>query len=203
MTASPTKALPRFDTLLLAMLAASGLAVVRIEAAWHRGPVVAQIIFELSAVTGIWALVKTRKSIRENGSRYLTICVALAVGLPIAFEFLQRWLGGNGTANEITMLVSLQLAAMVLAAFSFLPRLGGTSVLLSSFLLLFSTTMTTSRFAFAIAGVYGVLGLWRLMGAYALETAPNINTGTVYRASVRCIGLAARQLFWQIMNRRN
>lgn len=166
MTASPTETLPRFDTLLLAMLAASGLAVVRIEAAWHRGPVVAQIICELLAVAGIWTLVRTRESIREYGSRCLTICVALAVGLPIAFELLQRWLGGNGTANEITMLVSLQLAAMVLAAFSFRPRLGGTSVLLSSFLLLFSTTMTTNRFAFAIAGVYGVLGLWWLMGAY-------------------------------------
>ncbi|MBC8355443.1 MAG: transglutaminase domain-containing protein [Planctomycetes bacterium] len=166
MPASPTKALPRFDTLLLAMLAAGGLAVVRIEAAWHRGPVVAQILCELSAEIGLWALVRNCEAVREQGSRYLTICVALAVGFPIAWELGQRWSGQSGTANEITMLVSLQLVAMALAAFSFLPRLGGTSVLLSSFLLLFSTTMTTNRFVFAIAGVYGVLGLWWLMGAY-------------------------------------
>lgn len=166
MTASPTKALPRFDILLLAMLAASGLAVVRIEAAWHPGAVVAQIVCELLVIVGLWTLVRNRETVREQGSRYLTICVAAAVGLPIVWEVAQRSFGQIGSANEITALVSLQLAAMAIATFSFLPRLGGTSVLLSSFLLLFSTTMTTNRFVFVIAGVYGVFGLWWLMGAY-------------------------------------
>lgn len=166
MTVLQTRTLPKCEILLLAMLAAGGLAVVRIEAAWHPGSVVARIVCELLAVVGLWLLVRNREAMRARASRYLTICVAAAVGFPIAWELGKRWFGQSGSPHEITMLIILQLAATVIAAFSFLPRLGGTSVLLSSFLLLFSTTMTTNRFVFVIAGLYGVIGLWWLMGAY-------------------------------------
>ena len=166
MTALRTESVPRLDTLLLAIIAAGALAVARIESAWHPGPVVARIVCEIVAMVGLWALVRNWAAAREQGRRYCTLSLVVAVGFPFAYECGQRWLGQTGAPAEMTMLISFQLAALVLAVFSFLPRLGGTSVVLSSFLLLFSTTMTTNRVAYVVAGAYGVLGLWWLMGAY-------------------------------------
>ena len=92
--------------------------------------------------------------------------VGVAAIYPFVVEFALRQFDAGSEPLEVLLLTSLQLAAIVLALFSHLPRLGGTTVLLSSFLLLFATTMASNALTLGLAGIYGAMGLWWLMGAY-------------------------------------
>ena len=159
-------ALPHFDTLLMVIVAGAVLTVVRVDAAWNPTPMLVRIACEYLAGMGLWMLVRKYPVIRDRGWQYVTAGVLTATLYPLAFEYGSRKFGSGSEPFEMLLLTSLQLSAMVLAAFSFMPRLSGTSVLLSSFLLLFATIMTTSPLALVLACIYGVLGLWWLMGAY-------------------------------------
>lgn len=166
MTLSQADSLPRFQIVLLALVAAAALAVVRVEVAWHPQLAAVQVALEFAAAIGLWLLVRSRRTVRAQAWRAVAISLACVLTYPYAFDSVCRMLGHSGVANEVTMLISFHLTAIVFAAFSFLPRLSGLSVVMSSFLVLFATTMTTNRFTFVVAGCYGVLGLWWLMGAY-------------------------------------
>ncbi|QDU98849.1 transglutaminase-like domain-containing protein [Lignipirellula cremea] len=166
MTASPTDRLPHSETLLLTFLAASILAVVRIDAAWDATPILIRIACEWVAILGLRILVRRSAEVRQHGAGLATLAVGMAVVLTFLAEAGQRLLLGGGEPVEILLLTSLQLTSMVLAAFSFLPRLAGCSVLLASFLVLFTASMSTPRAAQVLVCVYGMLGLWWLMGAY-------------------------------------
>ena len=163
---SQSDTVPRFDTLLLAILAASTLAMVRVEAAWHRGVTMAWIIGELAVAIVLCVLVRRFDVVRAHAQKYATAYVLGAASVPFAIAFVSRALGSHSAPYEIAMLVSMQFAALALAILPHVRRLGGTSVLLSAFLLLFSMTISTSYVVLVLAGIFGVVGLWWLMVAY-------------------------------------
>lgn len=161
-----TEVLPRFDTLLLALLAAATLAVVRIEMAWHRGTAATWVVVEILTVVGLWLLMRKHTGIRQHVQKYVLAYLLGTMGVLVAGTCVGRFLGRVSVPFEISLLLGVQFAAMVLALFSHVRRLSGASVLLSAFLLLFSMTMTGNRVVFLLAGAYGVAGLWWLMVAY-------------------------------------
>ncbi len=155
----------RFDTLLLVLIAGATLTAARADAAWSPTPMAIRGICELLA-TGIVALFLRRHARSLPQARYLvTIAIFAAVAYPLATELVLRRFTEGSEPLEMLLLTGMELSAVVLAVFSHVPRLGGTAVLLSSFLLLCATTMSNDRQSLLLAG-YGMLGLWWLMGAY-------------------------------------
>ena len=163
---SEAEVLPRFDSLLLALLAACSLSVVRIETAWHREATVVWIASEMMICFAGWVLMRRHTGLRLCAERYLVACLVTAITIPVAFTIMVRGLGYSSIPNEILILVCLQVTAIVLSMVSHVRRWSGLSVLLSAFLVLFSTTMTSHQMVFLIAGSYGVVGLWWLMVRY-------------------------------------
>jgi len=162
----PTSGFPRCDTLLLVLLAGATLTVARANAAWSPTSMAIRAVCEL-LITVAAALVLRRRSATLPQARcFVTLAVSAAVVYPLAAELAMRWFAEGSEPLEMQLLTGLLLVAVVLAVFSQAPRMGGMAVLLSSFLLLFATTMTNDRLSLVLAGVYGMLGLWWLMGAY-------------------------------------
>lgn len=160
------KGSPRFDTLILPLMAGATLTIARANAAWSPALIVIRAICELLvAVAGSLLLLRLAHTIPQE-KRALAIALGASAVYPFVAEFAMRQFAYGSEPLELLLLTSLQLSAVVLAVFSHLPRLGGTAVLLSSFLLLFATTIASSPMTLALAGVYGALGLWWLMGAY-------------------------------------
>ncbi|MGE0760232.1 MAG: hypothetical protein AB7O38_24680, partial [Pirellulaceae bacterium] len=157
---------PRFTVLLLTALAALTLAFVRWESASLPASLLLRIACELAFGLGLWLLTSHRAALRARGTPYFGASLLVALVFPLLVEVLLRGLDRGGEPPELLMLSSLELVAFVMAAFSFLPRMGGTSVLLSSFLLLFATTMASGGLVYALAGVYGATVMWWLMAAY-------------------------------------
>ena len=156
----------RFDTLLLTLLAGATLTVARSITAWNPTVIVIRAICELlvAVVVSLW-LLRLAHTPRQ-AKRFLAIAVGSTIVYPFAIELALRQFFGGSEPFELLLLTSLQLSAVVFAVFSRLPRLGGTAVLLSSFQLLFATTIASRPLTYVLAGVYGALGLWWLMGAY-------------------------------------
>lgn len=174
-------ATPRLDTLLLVLIAGVALIMVRADAAWNPASMAVRAVSELTMVVVV-ALVLRRRARSLPMAGGLVAIAVCGVGLyPFLAEFALRQFAGGSEPPELLMLTSLQLASVVLAVFSCVPRLGGSAVLLSSFLLLFVTTMSSTRSLLVLAGVYGVMALWWLMGAYWDRLAGVFVASTVER----------------------
>lgn len=152
-------------TLLLAALAATVFAAVRIETAWSVGWTFAQVAVYVGGAAVLWAGLQWTDAFRWNSPRWMPVAVTVWVLAPCVWEAVARRLG-VGDASEILLLACLQNAALVLAAFSHRRRCQQTAVLLASFLVLFALVMGTTRAVFLLAGLYGVLVLWWLMARY-------------------------------------
>ena len=172
---------PRFDALLLALTAGVNLSIVRFETSMTPSRLAVRIAAELGIAVGLWIMLRAMPTRRPLGWGGVTTGLIAAACYPFAYECCLRLLGGGAEPLEIAALNVVFLAAMVLAAFSYLPRMAGTSVLLSSSLLLFATTITTSRLAFVLAGAYGVFGLWWLMGTHWERLEGSFIASTVER----------------------
>ena len=157
---------PRYDTLLLVLIAGAALTVARASAAWSPTPMAVRAICELTVIVVVSLVLRRRAKSLPQAQGFAAIAVCAAVVYPFAAELAMRWFAGGSEPLEILMLTSLQLTAVALAVFCQIPRLGGSAVLLSSFLLLFATTITSGRTGLVLGGIYGVLVLWWLMGAY-------------------------------------
>ena len=108
----------------------------------------------LSFVLRRWA-----RSLPQAGG-LVAIGILVVVVYPFGTELLVRQFAGGSEPLELLLLTSVQLAAVVLAMFWGVPRLGGSAVLLSCFLLLFVTTMSSNRTTLVLAGTFGMLVLW-------------------------------------------
>ncbi len=159
---------PRFDTLLLALLAGATLTVARANAAWNPTPMAIRAVCELLVTVAGSLILRRLGHTLPQVKCFVAIAVSAVVVFPFAIELAMRQFAGGSEPFEMLQLTALQLSAVVLAVFSHVPRLSGTAVLLSSFSLLFATTIasTPTPLTRMLAGVYGALGLWWLMGAY-------------------------------------
>lgn len=138
-------------------------------------------VCELLVIVALsFVLCRKAKSLSQARG-FATFVISAAIVYPFAAELGMRQFFGGSEPLEMLMLTSLQLMAVVLAVFSQAPRFGGSAVLLSSFLLLFATTINSGRTNLLLAGVYGVLVLWWLMGAYWDRLAGAFVASTVER----------------------
>lgn len=172
---------PRFGTLLLVLIAGAALTVARANAAWNPTPMAVRAGCELLVTVALSLVLRRRASSLSQAKGFAAIAVCAAVMYPFAAEFALRQFSGGSEPFEMLLLTGLQLTAVQLAVFCHVPRLGGSAVLLSSFLLLFATTMTSHRMSLVLAGSYGVLVLWWLMGAYWERIAGTFVASTVER----------------------
>jgi len=174
-------AAPRFDALLLVFIAGAALTVARAGAAWNPTWMAVRAVCELAMIVALSLVLRRRARSLTQAHGFVAIIACAAVVYPFAAEFVLRWFAGGSEPLELLMLTSLQLTAVTLAVFCHLPRLGGSAVLLSSFLLLFVTTMSSNRTTLVLGGLYGVLVLWWLMGAYWDRLAGTFVASTVER----------------------
>lgn len=166
MIAWRNKVAPRLDTLLPVLIASAALTVVRAGNASNPHALAACAIGELMVLLAVtWVLCRRAGSVmRLKGFMTITVCAAAVY--PFVAESTLRQFAGGSEPLEMLLLRSLQFTALVLAVFSSLPQAGSLAVLLSSFMLLFVVTMTSSGIMLAIAGLFGTLVLWWLMSAY-------------------------------------
>lgn len=184
---SPTQI--QFGTLSLVSLASLTLTAAQVETAmsvaWLTGTSVAGILTA-------WFIAILRRWKPALGSLLDTLFPLLGAAWilsPIAIEISRRLLG-SGDAWELMVLRSLQNAALVAAAHSHLrtgKRLAG---LLGSFLVLFVITISSSRYVYVLAGVYGVLMLWWFIAGYWEK----VQHAVVANSSERCLPIRASVL---------
>jgi hypothetical protein len=155
-----------WEPLLLAILASASMAAVRVGHAWHPQRMLARILVEWLIALGCSLLISRFVATYERLLNALAGLLSVVIIYPFFVESILKRTVGATEPLELLILTSLQGVTLVLAAFSYLPRLSGTSVLLGSFLLLFAITMTTSRWILLLAAAYGPLGLWWLMNIY-------------------------------------
>jgi len=183
--------MPRFDTLVLTLLAGVTVLIVRVQAASSPMLMSIRATAELLLVAVAALFVRSRVRNRQQAVYAVMALAAVAVLYPYAAELVLRIGVGGSEPLELLMLASMLLAATVLAAFCELPRLGGTAVLLSSFLILFTVVMggRNQLLLQALAGLFGVFALWWLMGAYweglaGASVAQNVQRKIPIRLSV-------------------
>jgi len=171
----------RRDTMLLVLVAGTVWTFVRIEFSWSPAPMALRASGELMATLGLSFLLR-RQAISLPQARGLAgLAVCTAATYPFVAEYVIRCFSGGSEPFELLLLTSLQLVTAALAVFCHVPRLGSSAVLLSSFLLLFVTTMTHSRIALTLIGIYAALVLWWLMGVYWDRLAGTFVAATVER----------------------
>ena len=144
-------------------------------------PLAVRIALELGVAVALWIVLRLLPELRLQGRGPVAAGLIVALGYPFAYEWCLRLSGGGAEPLEIAALDGVLLASIVCAAFSYLPRMAGTSALLSSSLLLFATTITSNRTAFFLAGAYGVFGLWWLMGTHWERLEGSFIASTVER----------------------
>jgi hypothetical protein len=154
------------DLLLLVLTAGAALTVVRANAAWNPTPMAIRGTGELLIAMAVAMVLRRRARTVPQARCRATIAVLAAIAYPLAAEFALRSFAEGSEPFEMLLLIGLKLSAVVLAVFSHVARLGGAAVLLSSFLLLFAMTMSNARLPLLLAVIYGMIGLWWLMGAY-------------------------------------
>lgn len=165
-------AAPRVDsprglaTLILATLAAFTLQVVRSDASGQSGWAVTPTLFAAGAAVWLWFAQSVSPSWQTRCERWLPQ-ILLAFGLgTLAVAGILRLTGWYGEPFELVLLVLVQNVALGLASLAHRRRCRGTATLLSAFIVLFATAMTTNRVAFVAAACYAIAGLWWLMGSY-------------------------------------
>lgn len=181
MTACRHSANPRFDTLLLVLVAGAALSVTRTCIAWQPVPMAVRTVGEvlMSLILGLCLCYRARS---DGQAKCLAGIAAGIVGIyPFAAELALRQFASGSEPLEFVMLTALQLTATVLALFGRLPRLAKVAVLFSSFQLLFVTTMLSNWTNLVLASIYGALLLWWLMGAYWDRLAGAFVASTVQR----------------------
>jgi len=157
----------RFDTLLLTLLAGVSLLIVRAEVAANSTAMALRAVCEMLLVVAISILLRRYAQSRQQARHRVVFAGAVAGCYPFIAEFLLRLSIGGSEPLELAMLTSMFMVAVVLSAFSSLPRLGGVAILLSAFLVLFTSTIGQRNLVAVriLAGVFGVCGLWWLMGS--------------------------------------
>ena len=167
-----------FGTLLLVSLSAASLTAARVEASTSLTWLLGTAVFFIAVPWFVWAGLRTQLA---GWLEFLfpTMCI-LWTSLPLATEFALRKVG-IGEAPEMTRLVCLQNATLLIGAFSHHSRFQQVACLFAGFLALFATATGTTPAVYALAGFFGVLLLWWLMARYWERVQQTVAAGQTDR----------------------
>lgn len=160
---------------LLAVVALVVMQLFRAEQQWHTALVVTESVLVLSLALWLARGPRLRSPRVWWATRSIGTGSHLSVGprtvwmvafslLPIGVQWLSRRYG-MGDPGETVALMCVQNAALV-ASLSPVPGHRRIACLLSSFLVLFVLFATVNGTVYLVAGLFGFLGLWALMGSY-------------------------------------
>lgn len=152
-------------TLVLATVSALVLTLARLETALSPITLFSEWLIWLSLPWLSWIGLAWRGFKSHRLHRWLPLFLAVWTLLPILAEWGWR-VFESGSALELVMLVCLQNAALMTAAFSHQRRCQQVSCILSGFLTLFGLVVRGSIEVFIAACLYGLLWLWWLMARY-------------------------------------
>jgi hypothetical protein len=178
--------------MLLAILAALSLQIVRSEASLRPWVEALPTLLTVTAAIVIWRLQSRSPHWKQKLESATPIVVTAFVSMPAILGILGRQTGWGGEPMELLMLATLQNAALALSAYGGHRRCQQLAGLLSAFLVLFATAMTSQPGPLILAGVYAVVGLWWLMGSYweRLEgTFPAANTSRCVPVRTSVLGI--------------
>jgi hypothetical protein len=173
--------------LVLALLATVAVTLIRIDASWAPWTIwVPTLLSTLIAIALMW-VVPARAATKHPGGLWIGISAVLIVYV-IPWNILVKTIFAHtGEPLELVMLAMVQQAAIVAVTLYPVRKAEWISGLLSFFLFVFCITMSNARGIYILAGVYALLSIWWLMGAYW----ERIQGGFVAQQSVPVIRLRA------------
>jgi hypothetical protein len=148
---------------MLAGLAALTLQIVRSEAGGQALWSILPTLLAASAALGLWL---ARNAAPNRWDQWVSRILIAFGASTLLLAGVLRATGWYGEPIELIMLAVVQNVVLALAGFAGRERCRRSASLLSAFLVLFATAMTSNRAAFVAAACYAIAGLWWLMGSY-------------------------------------
>ena len=162
-------------TFLLALVASIGILLLRLQGCfstvwlWTEFLICISIAISARAYFSIHresTLIASNR-IASNRSGILCAIGSILIGAPWGISLIQRqFLDGFGEATELIWLAMLQNAALWQAAVATTSKQEWTSLLLSSFLMLFGVSASDRSGMIWIVVLFGLLASWSLMVRY-------------------------------------
>jgi protein-glutamine gamma-glutamyltransferase len=152
--------------LMLALLATLAVTLVRADASWSPWTIwiPTALAISVSIVLMLWG--PQRTSDKSANSLWIAVAFGLIAYVFPLNIFVKGVLAQTGEPFELVMLAMVQHAAVVAVAMFAVRKAEWISGLLSFFLFVFCVTMSSDRMVYLLAGIYGLLSIWWLMGAY-------------------------------------
>jgi hypothetical protein len=152
--------------LLLAILAVATVEAAQFEPSSSRWAIVAKVCAIAAVVSGIYrVLSRWGDGGLEPGRLTSGLLIGVAL-LPVAVEVLQEAVWGTGSPLEILLVSGFRNLACGLAVISYRRSYDRLCCLVSMFLMIFSSAITSDPLAHGMVVVFAVCGVWWLMGIY-------------------------------------
>jgi hypothetical protein len=173
--------------LLLALLAATAVTLIRIDASWAPWTIWVPTLVSTVVAIALMMIAPSRAATKNPGGLWISI-TALLIVYVVPWNFLVKSvMAHTGEPLELIMLAMVQQAAIVSVTLYPVRKAEWISGLLSFFLFVFCITMSSAQTVYVLAGLYGLLSIWWLMGAYW----ERIQGGFVAQQSVPVVRLRA------------
>lgn len=173
--------------LLLALLAAMAVTLVRIDASWAPWTIWLPTLLSTVIAVACMMVAPARAATKNPGGLWIALTIALIIYI-VPWNFVVKsFMAHTGEPLELLLLAMVQQAAIVSITLYPIRKAEWISGLLSFFLFVFCITITSAQAVYALAGLYGLLSIWWLMGAYW----ERIQGGFVAQHSVPVVRLRA------------
>lgn len=173
--------------LLLALIASLAATLVRVDASWAPWTIWVPTLGSTIIAVVLMMFAPARAATNNPGRIWVTLTVAL-IGYVLPWNLLVKSvMSHTGEPLELVMLAMVQQASVVAVTLYPVRKAEWISGLLSFFLFVFCITITSAQVVYALAGLYGLLSIWWLMGAYW----ERIQGGFVAQQSVPVVRLRA------------
>jgi hypothetical protein len=157
-------------TFLLAIVASIGILLLRLQGCFSTVWLWTEFLICISIAISARAHFSIHREstlIANNRSGILCAIGSILIGAPWGISLIQRqFLDGFGEATELIWLAMLQNAALWQAAVATTSKQEWTSLLLSSFLMLFGVSASDRSGMIWIVVLFGLLASWSLMVRY-------------------------------------
>lgn len=173
--------------LLLALLASLAVTIIRIDASWAPWTIWVPTLLSTLTAIALMMVAPNRAATNDPGRAWIFITALLIVYVLPWNIIVKSLLTHTGEPLELVMLAMVQQAALVSVTLYPIRKAEWISGLLSFFLFVFCITMSSAQLVYVLAGLYGLLSIWWLMGAYW----ERIQGGFVAQQSVPVVRLRA------------
>ncbi|MDX1948049.1 MAG: transglutaminase-like domain-containing protein [Pirellulaceae bacterium] len=155
----------RGSTWLLAALATLALEIARLPEIRRPWLGLLATALTLAATTAVAAWFRRQVPANRQLSAVAILIVVGFVAAPFVAESGARWAGWGGISPEFVQLVALRNFMLGLIAVAAWPGVLPLSCALSLFLALGALALTTHWLGYGVALLYGLVGIWWLMGS--------------------------------------